>query len=172
MRVMRLLCLFLVIAAVIASFIVNDTQNAAAENKLRVVILVYSGRADDPSYQLANPRLVAQVKDLIGKARKTKFKGKTIIPSILGYRGIIVQNPGRISGLPEHFAVYKGIIEIIGKKKIIGKKYPCFTLKSKIEEIYTYKKKEKHLQIAAPSQEKGIIKNNLNKNEIDQKKQK
>ena len=40
-----------------------------------------------------------------------------IIPSILGYKGIIVQNPGGISGLPEHFAVYKGIIEIKGKRK-------------------------------------------------------
>jgi hypothetical protein len=117
MRVMRPLCLFLVFAAVIALFIVNDIQNAAAGNKLRVVIMVYSGRADDPSYQLINPKLVSQVKGIIGKASKTKFKGQTIIPSILGYRGIIVENPGGKSGLPEHFAVYNGIIEIMGKEK-------------------------------------------------------
>ena len=117
MRVMRLLCLFLVFTGLIACVSVNDTKNATGENKLRVVIMVYSGRADDPSYLLADSHLATQMKDLIGKARETKFKGQTIIPSILGYRGIIVQNPGGMSGLPEHFAVYKGMIEIMGKEK-------------------------------------------------------
>ncbi|HEY6873771.1 MAG TPA: hypothetical protein VI298_13695 [Geobacteraceae bacterium] len=117
-RAVRVVCLFVVVAAVVSLFLITEPRNAAAEGKgLRVVILVYSGRADEPNYQLVNPELVAQVKSLMGKAEKAEFKGQTIIPSILGYRGIMVLNQGGIPGIPEIFLVHKGMIETRGKEK-------------------------------------------------------
>jgi hypothetical protein len=53
------------------------------------------------------------LKALIGTAKPNdKFKKPTVIPSILGYKGVIVDNPNKISGLPAFLAVYRGDIEV------------------------------------------------------------
>jgi len=110
--------LILVFAAVVPFCLTSGPRNAAAEGKgLKVVVLVYSGRADDPNYQLVNPELLAKVNGLMKKGKRAEFNGQTIIPSILGYRGVMVVNQGRLPGLPELFFVRSGMIEVAGKEK-------------------------------------------------------
>lgn len=118
-RIMRLLCVFSVLTLVVAWHGSAGAQGSDRGGKgIKVKILLYSGRPD-PTYILEQKDSVDRVKTLVKKAKKIKFKEKTIIPSILGYRGIIVENPGRAAELPERFAVYKGKIEVTGEKRAV-----------------------------------------------------
>jgi hypothetical protein len=90
---------------------------ASGDDGIIVTILLFSGRPD-PVYILDNQTLINQIKSGIGTARKVEgFDKETIIPSVLGYKGILVKNPQMRSGLPSQFAVHKGMIEVMGEQK-------------------------------------------------------
>jgi len=80
------------------------------KGELKVTILVYSGRPN-PTYSLEGEGDIGKVKEFIGKAKKTEFGKDTVVPSILGYNGVVVENVSRVSGLPESLTVYRGNIE-------------------------------------------------------------
>src|SRR4030042_1169065 len=59
-----------------------------------------------------------QVKNLIDASRvNERFEKTTVIPSILGYNGIMVENPAKVTGFPYFLAVYKGNIEVKNERK-------------------------------------------------------
>jgi hypothetical protein len=90
----------------------GNAQEMGEGKGLKVTILLYSGRPD-PTYIVNDKETIEQLRTLISAAKPNeKFEKYTVIPSILGYRGIIVDNPTKISGIPVFVAVYKGNMEV------------------------------------------------------------
>lgn len=115
--------LFLISLIITISFLttlhtVNGAEEKMDEKKgIMVKILLFSGRPD-PAYVLEDKNLINRLKTLITAAKvNEKFEKNTVIPSILGYKGIIVDNPAQFAGLPTRFAVYRGNIEIKNERK-------------------------------------------------------
>ena len=94
----------------------SQTQGEAGMKGLKVTVLLFSGRPD-PSYVIDDAASLDQVKKIFETSKETKFEKSTVIPSILGYKGITVQNTGNIAGIPQDFSVYKGTIEVGTKEK-------------------------------------------------------
>lgn len=92
---------------------------AQEEKGITVRVLLYSGKPD-PTYVLGDGALIGQVKSMIARAEPASVSaGEPVIPSILGYKGIIVQNPGRTEGFPSRISVYKERMEVIDDTKRI-----------------------------------------------------
>ena len=84
---------------------------------LEVTILLFSGRPN-PTYLLEDKNVLDQLKELLDKAKTNeRFEKTTVITSILGYNGIVVDNPAKIHGLPARIAVHKGNIEVKNESK-------------------------------------------------------
>jgi hypothetical protein len=101
------------------SSVFSETGEKEMEEKrgLKVTILLFSGRPD-PTYVIDNKDTIERIKTLIGSAKEhDKFEKPTVIPSILGYKGIIVDNQAKISGIPAFVAIYKGNIEVKNETK-------------------------------------------------------
>jgi len=93
----------------------------AADNDITVRVLLFSGRPD-PVYTLDDAGMIEKLKAGLKNAKTIeKFDEPTIIPSILGYKGIFVRNPQKIAGLPAQFALYDGMVEIRdGQQKFLA----------------------------------------------------
>jgi hypothetical protein len=105
------------ISTILFTAIPNVDIAASEDDGISVTVLLFSGRPD-PVYMLENQTLVDRIKAGIKEAKKVdSFDKETIIPSILGYKGILVRNPKRRSGLPLQFAVHKGMIEVMDEQK-------------------------------------------------------
>ncbi len=84
---------------------------------LKVTILLFSGRPD-PTYMIDDKDTIGKIRTLIGSAKEHhKFEKPTVIPSILGYKGVIVDNQTKISDIPSFVAIYKGNIEVKNETK-------------------------------------------------------
>ncbi len=89
----------------------------AAEKGIIVRVLLFSGRPD-PVYTLEDQQIINKIKSGLAEAKSAEgFDKETVIPSILGYKGILVDNPEMHAELPPRFAVYKGIVEVIDGQK-------------------------------------------------------
>lgn len=89
----------------------------AEQHEIVVRVLLYSGRPD-PEYSIENQGDIVAIRDALSSAKVVeKFDKATVIPSILGYKGILVKNTGKLEGLPSMFAVYQGMIEVTGEPK-------------------------------------------------------
>ncbi len=79
---------------------------------LKVTILLYSGRPN-PTYMLEDKDVIEKLKTLVGRApAHEKYEKDTVIPSILGYNGVVVENKGMtVKELPAFLNIYKGNIE-------------------------------------------------------------
>jgi len=107
---LAVLALVLALAASARSGAANDPP--AGASGLTVQILLYSGRPD-PLFAIKEPARIAQVQQLFAQARPDPAAGdrKTVLPSILGYKGVLILNPGGLGGLPRTIAVYHGNVE-------------------------------------------------------------
>ena len=94
----------------------SQTPGATEAKGLKVTVLLFSGRPD-PNYVIDDAASLDQVKKIFETSKETKYEKSTVIPSILGYKGISVQNTGNVAGIPQNFAVYKGTIEVGTKEK-------------------------------------------------------
>jgi len=101
---------------ILTTGVASDNQAGAAEEQgITVRVLLFSGR-EDPSYVIDDPQMIGQMKARLGEAKKAAdFGEETVIPAILGYKGILVDNPGMAGDLPRQFAVYKRMIEVMGR---------------------------------------------------------
>ena len=89
----------------------------AGQEDIVVRVLLYSGRPD-PAYVLDDQKTIDAIRDVFASAKVAEaFKKNTVIPSILGYKGILVKNAGKRGGLPSMFAVYQGTIEVVDGQK-------------------------------------------------------
>lgn len=114
----RFLLLILLAGTALCSWISSEAQEPGGAKKgLKVTISVYSGRPN-PFFYLENESEIEQVRTLLKASTVNKaFKKRSVIPSILGYRGIEVENRGGIRDIPSYIAVSKGDIELGNKEK-------------------------------------------------------
>jgi hypothetical protein len=90
---------------------------SAEQGDIVVRVLLYSGQPD-PAYNLDNEEAIEAVREALSSAKVSeRYDKETVIPSILGYKGILVTNPEKREGLPDMFAVYHGMIEVSGEQK-------------------------------------------------------
>lgn len=90
---------------------------SAGQEEIVVRVLLYSGQPD-PAYILEDQEIIDAIRDVFASAKVAEaFDKKTVIPSILGYKGILVKNAGKREGLPSMFAVYQGAIEVVDGQK-------------------------------------------------------
>lgn len=106
-----ILALVLALAAAARSGAANDPP--AGASGLTVQILLYSGRPD-PLFTITDPARIAQIQQLFAQTKPDPTAGdrKTVLPSILGYKGVLILNPGGLGGLPRTIAVYHGNVEV------------------------------------------------------------
>ncbi|MGE5557151.1 MAG: hypothetical protein ACM3WV_00920 [Bacillota bacterium] len=80
---------------------------------LKVTILIFSGRPN-PCYFIEEQRVVDNLKMHFAKsAQNRNYKKDTVIPNILGYQGIIVENLIDIKGLPKGLIIHNNDIEVL-----------------------------------------------------------
>jgi hypothetical protein len=84
---------------------------------LRVTVLLYSGRPS-PSFTLDAPAELDRLRQLLAAGQDvTAAPGGSVLPSILGYNGLLIENRSGAGGLPASFAVYKNRVEIRGAQR-------------------------------------------------------
>jgi hypothetical protein len=94
---------------IVLSFLAIATVPAQSSGRLKVTILIYSGRPN-PTYTIEVSEDIAAVKTLFqGGMSKGAQAGKRFRPK-LGYNGLLVENVGNVEGLPSRFYVCKGNI--------------------------------------------------------------
>lgn len=85
------------------------------EGEITIRVLVFSGRPD-PELSLTPDRdrdTIEAIRTILDEASQLdRSTDESLIPSILGYRGIVIRNPDRMAGLPSRMLAYNGIIEI------------------------------------------------------------
>lgn len=91
-----------------------EAQKASEPNDgLEVTIHVFSGR-QNPVFVISDEETLREFEELVDKAKVDEgFDKSTVIPSILGYNGIVVKPVGEVTVLSdlEMLAVYHGTIE-------------------------------------------------------------
>ncbi len=93
------------------------THGAAAQGEgdaegLRVTVLIYSGRPN-PSFLLQDGAEIEGLRKALTSAEaREDFPGETVVPSILGYNGLRIDNPAGEEGLPRTLLLYDGTMEV------------------------------------------------------------
>jgi hypothetical protein len=110
--------MILVTGAVLATWTGSAAQEKADVTQgLKVTISVHSGRPD-PFFYLDKEADIQRLRALLKNAAVVKtFDRDTVIPAILGYRGVEVMNGSGVRGVPGYLAVYKGTVEVRNKEK-------------------------------------------------------
>ncbi|MBI5042519.1 MAG: hypothetical protein HZC10_01515 [Nitrospirae bacterium] len=118
-RLFWIAMIIIAISVMTLSGVISEAQDKEIKKGLKVTILLFSGRPD-PTYLLEDKDAIERLKILITAAKvNEKFEKTTVIPSILGYKGIIVDNQTKVPAIPAHLAVYKGNIEVKNERKKI-----------------------------------------------------
>jgi len=101
----------LILAALMVSFPLPSTADSRPEG-LKVTILLFSGRPN-PAFFLDDDASLAGLEKHLQAGRATEaVKEGTVIPSRLGYSGIVVENVARLRTFPGRIAVYGNRIEV------------------------------------------------------------
>lgn len=100
--------------AALASLAACATAPALAppSTELRAQVLIYSGRPN-PALTIEDEARIGELRALLAELpRNPEFRGETVVPSILGYAGIVVMNGDPTRGLPATVAVHRGDVEM------------------------------------------------------------
>lgn len=95
------------------SYTMEAQKEVDTKEGLEVTFLVFSGRRN-PAFVITDEDTLKQLEELVDKSKvDDKFSKETVIPSILGYNGIVVKPVGEVTVLTdlEMLAVYNGNIE-------------------------------------------------------------
>ncbi len=93
----------------------------SANNNIKVTILLFSGRPD-PTFTLCDEAFLVKMKEQFDKMVTLQREDESsIIPTKLGYKGIMVSNPLSRQGLPKRMNIYNGLIELNRKPKVFLK---------------------------------------------------
>lgn len=74
---------------------------------MRVELDIFSGRPN-PSWELTDQ----EVSNLATRLAGLPTAAPKFAAHALGYRGLVIFNPGGIGGLPSRIRIYKGLVEI------------------------------------------------------------
>jgi hypothetical protein len=84
---------------------------------IEVTVSVFSGRPD-PHFQIVESAPLDQLRSLLKRASASaKPEGDSAMPSILGYRGVVIENAGQVAGLPSRVVAFNGVIELGADKR-------------------------------------------------------
>ncbi len=98
--------------AIMSISLLHAQQTEDKNAGLKVTFLIYSGRSN-PSLVIENLDQINKIRNIIDKTEVNKtFREKTVLLSILGYNGIVIENRSKIPGLPPFLAVYGENIEL------------------------------------------------------------
>jgi hypothetical protein len=117
-RLLRIYLFTAVIALIAFTGVTGSAQEEKGKKGLQVTLLLYSGRPN-PTYILEDKESIVKFKQLIGKTKAhEKFEKTTVIPSVLGYNGIMVENLGMtVEQFPASMNIYKGNVEVKDDRK-------------------------------------------------------
>lgn len=108
----KLMNYFLVVTALL---MITTVTPAADKNnsvqRLSVTLLIFSGRPN-PTYTLLKDSAIELAELLKNAEVNNTSYGTTVVPSALGYSGIIIDNPSQLGGLPKRFFVHEENIEL------------------------------------------------------------
>lgn len=116
----------------------KEERSEKGKKGLQVTVLLYSGRSN-PAFILDDKASIDTIKDLVGRSKAQEaFKKETVLPSILGYNGVAVENlDGTVAQFPASLLIYKGIMEVMNKRKSFlndeGNKIESFLLNKAVE---------------------------------------
>ena len=114
--IIGLVSLVFLITAVLVVLLQSSKAIGNEEGASKVTILVFSGRPN-PVYFIEEEQLFDKIKLLLKKANpNTAFKRDTVIPSRLGYNGMIFETSGKMAGFSETILVYGNDIELRNKE--------------------------------------------------------
>jgi hypothetical protein len=98
----------------------SKSDGAAEGDRPQVTVLIYSGRPN-PTFTLTAEQ-TERLRQLLAAAQPDpEFRGESVLPSILGYNGLLVQ--GGTGGLPAALAVYGGRVEVHDREDKEGKRF-------------------------------------------------
>lgn len=114
------------------------TAAEATPRTVRITLLLYSGRPN-PSFEVdpavATQRLAA---GLEATRAAEAAAGETVVPGVLGYNGIVVENGANARGLPREMVVYRDRVEVRDGKTSLrldaGRQLEAALLKLAIEQ--------------------------------------
>jgi hypothetical protein len=86
-------------------------QAAEEDEGLQVTVMIYSGR-QNPTFTIEDGALIEELQSAVSSGeRREDLEGRTVVPSILGYNGIRVENRSGVAGLPPVLLLYGGTME-------------------------------------------------------------
>jgi hypothetical protein len=130
LKVKQLFPLLVVAFAMVVIFpwsgMMEAQKTSDAKEGLEVTIHVFSGRPN-PVFVISDEEKLKEFEELVNKSKVHEgFDKSTVIPSILGYNGIVVKPVGEVTVLSdlEMLAVYHGTIEkktksVDGKDEVV-----------------------------------------------------
>lgn len=118
---MKYTIMILVLSTLLSLVNLNAQDTAKNENKLTVTFMIFSGRPN-PSFTITDENVIKRLEGIISNLSKSqsRFKENTVIPPILGYRGIRVDNKSSFLTEIESFSVHKADVELMSKSKSGG----------------------------------------------------
>lgn len=118
---MKYTIIIMVLSILLTLINLNAQNTEKNENKLQVTIMIFSGRPD-PTFSITDENVIKRLEGMLSNLSRSqsKFKENTVIPSILGYRGIRVENKSSFLPEIESFSVHKSDVELMSKSKAEG----------------------------------------------------
>jgi hypothetical protein len=106
---------FMSLALIVLTLAACASGSAAQGNGVQVTVLLYSGRPN-PTFTLTSEQAERVTQLLAAAQPDPEFRGGSVLPSILGYNGLLVR------GGAQDLAVYGGRVEIQGRegKRIVS----------------------------------------------------
>ncbi len=110
-RKVRFRPMWLVLPLVLALLLSSEASaQSGDEQGVKLTVLIYSG-LPNPTMTL-DESAVARLEEILAAApANADFDGETVVPSILGYNGLMIENPSGQGNLPPLLMVYKGDLE-------------------------------------------------------------
>jgi hypothetical protein len=105
------LCGLWVLAGLAIAPIAVAADDAAVNEGLQITIMMFSGR-ENPTFVVSDASELQAVMGSLREARTVVDRDGTVLPSRLGYAGLILDNVGEVSGLPQQLRVYRNQIEL------------------------------------------------------------
>jgi len=107
----KIAILVLIVCAVAAAFAAPDGPVAAGNGPgVSVVVEVFSGRPN-PAFTLEDAAALDRLREAFGRL---PAEAPESLPAAgfhrLGYRGVVIENPGGIAGLPRYAQVLDGVV--------------------------------------------------------------
>jgi hypothetical protein len=103
-------CFAIAVPALVALGCAGSPATKPVLDSIEVSVLIHSG-LPNPSFRLEQAHVAQVGKLLQAAAANPTFRGTSVIPSILGYQGILIVNQGRLGGLPSMIAVRNEDVE-------------------------------------------------------------